>query len=318
MTRPAGFHVDTDLLPFAEEQERANEILRKSGASLPTPGSVPGAQLRKFRLYNKDGSFKPRLVDAAIDGEIRVSDRAVLTRTFPVDRPEGIIAHFHGGGWVLGSVYEQDAYLWRLAQDTRKSVISIDYPLAPAHKLDEILGVATETLETLISSHPDTLFCLTGESAGANVALNSLLRLRQRKDLFDRVRAASFCYGIYDLSMTPSQRRWGNNPLGLSTPWLEWFYSQALPDISPEERARAEYSPLYADLRGLPPALFSIGELDPLLDDSLFLFQRWLAAGNTGELRVYPSAPHGFNGLATAMAEKCNLIISKFLSAQVE
>lgn len=315
--RHAGFYIDPDLRQFAAEQERTNDSLREAAKALPSPGSAPAEKLRNFRLYNKDGSLKPHLVEEAFDNELEVPSGSILTRVFPVDQPNGVIAHFHGGGWALGSVYEQDAYLWRLAQNTRKKVVSIDYPLAPKHELDDILSVAAAALATLMSGCPDMPFFLAGESAGANVALNSLLRLRNRKDLFQRIRALSFCYGIYDLSMTPSQRNWGSDPLGLSTPWLEWFYSQVLPNSSRDDRSHPDYSPMYADLRGLPPALFSVGELDPLLDDTLFLFQKWLAEGNKGELCVYPSAPHGFNGVPTKMADHCNLEISRFLSAGV-
>ncbi len=61
-------------------------------------------------------------------------------------------------------------------------------------------------------------------------------------------------------------------------------------------------SPLFADLIGLVPALFTVGALDPLLDDSLFMAARWEAAGNPAELAVYPESEHGFTGFPTAMA----------------
>jgi len=61
-------------------------------------------------------------------------------------------------------------------------------------------------------------------------------------------------------------------------------------------------SPLYAGLSGLVPALFTVGMLDPLLDDSLFMAARWEAAGNAAELAVYPESEHGFTGFPTGMA----------------
>ena len=59
-------------------------------------------------------------------------------------------------------------------------------------------------------------------------------------------------------------------------------------------RQEPDVSPLYANLSGMPPALFSVGTRDLLLDDSLFMAPRWLAAGNVAELAIYPGACHGF------------------------
>ncbi len=67
-----------------------------------------------------------------------------------------------------------------------------------------------------------------------------------------------------------------------------------------KSRRDPKYSPLYADLRGLCPALFTIGTRDALLDDSLFMHARWIAAGNHGELAIYPGACHGFVAFPTS------------------
>ena len=71
-----------------------------------------------------------------------------------------------------------------------------------------------------------------------------------------------------------------------------------------------EYSeiatPLYADLTGLPPALFTIGTEDPLLDDTLFTYSRWLAAGNEAQIAVYPGAPHAFPLMPIGIGKQAN------------
>lgn len=47
--------------------------------------------------------------------------------------------------------------------------------------------------------------------------------------------------------------------------------------------------------------MFTVGTADHLIDDSLFLASRWVAAGCEAELLVYPDAPHGCIGLPTVM-----------------
>lgn len=312
------FALTPDQAPLIEEQNAFNEKLRAAGRALPAAGSVPAEQLRQFRLYNKDGSIKPPLVPHAYTREIDALGDKRAVRVFPAKASAGLYIHFHGGGWALGSIYEQDDYLSKIAAATNLTVVSVDYPLAPAHSLPDILHVAVETTRALIREEPSASIFLGGESAGAHIALSTLIRLRTSPSVFARVNAITLLYGLYDLGMTPSQRHWGDEFLGLSTPYLEWFYAMALPGLDAEARRHPDISPLYADLKGLPPAHFIVGSLDPLLDDTLFMQARWLAAGNEAQLAIYPRAPHGFNAGDTGMAEHCNTAIHQFLLAQLE
>ena len=62
-----------------------------------------------------------------------------------------------------------------------------------------------------------------------------------------------------------------------------------------------------------------MGTLDPLLDDTLWLYVRWLAAGNTAELALYPGGVHGFNGMpGLPIAEEADHRVDAFLAAAVE
>ena len=53
----------------------------------------------------------------------------------------------------------------------------------------------------------------------------------------------------------------------------------------------------------MPPAIFTVGTEDPLLDDTLFMEARWRAAGHATELRIWPEAPHGFVTLPMSVAD---------------
>jgi acetyl esterase len=309
--------LDKKLLAFVDEQRIANKKIRAAGATLPGVGDLSTEQIRKFRLYHQDGSFKPKLVEHAYDDSIVAGSRSLPIRVFPVAQPLGIYLHFHGGGFTLGSIHEQDSLLWECACETQLTVITVGYPLAPESLLPNTLDVTALAAQAVMDRYPDMAFCFGGESAGANVMLNTLLRLSKNTELASRIKAINACYGLFDLSMTPSQRSWGDEFINLSTPFLEWFSSLCMPGSTSEERRDPLVSPLYADLRGLPPTIFSVGALDPLLDDSLFMSTKWFSAGNEGELRIYPEAPHGFNGLPTQMGMACNKQIYKFLNQHV-
>ena len=155
-----------------------------------------------------------------------------------------------------------------------------------------------------------------GESAGAHLCALTLLRLRDRHGITGAFRAANLVYGAYDLSGTPSARNWARN-LILSREVLEWFGDNLLPGVDREARRDPEISPLYADLRDMPPALFQVGTLDPLLDDSLFMYERWRVAGNEARLEVYEEAIHGFNAFPLLIAKRANLAQEAFITEMV-
>ena len=78
--------------------------------------------------------------------------------------------------------------------------------------------------------------------------------------------------------------------------------------------ADPDISPLQADLAGLPPALFSVGGGDALLDDSLFMAARWSAAGNAAELAVYPGGCHVFQAFPSGQTEQSLARMDRFLA----
>ena len=116
-------------------------------------------------------------------------------------------------------------------------------------------------------------FAIGGASAGGNLVAVTLQRLRDRHDAARRFVAANMQFGVYDLSGTPSQINLGRVA----------FRDLYLPTTPASQRKVADISPLYGDLRGMPPALFTVGTLDYLYDDSLFMAARWHAAGKKWE-----------------------------------
>ena len=101
----------------------------------------------------------------------------------------------------------------------------------------------------------------------------------------------------------------------LSAPDRAWFARSFAGGRDLEELRDPDLSPLYAELHDLPAALFTVGDLDPLLDDSLFMAARWQAGGNRVELRVWPDSIHGFTAFPIALARTARDAQHAFLRA---
>jgi len=258
----------------------------------------------------------PRAVDEEVAG--------VPCRTF---RPEGatptaVYLDFHGGGMMIGSPKLDDTRNAVYMEQLGVAVVSVDYRLAPEHPFpdgsDDCLAVARHLVENAAAEFGTSRLLIGGESAGGYYTVNTLLRVRDElgQDAVDRFLAANVIFGVADVSRTPSQRgmRVADGPDMLDPGGIEFFSEQYTPGMSDEDRRSPAVSPLYADVRGLPPAIFTVGSADHLLDDSLFLASRWAAAGNATELAVFPDCGHGFTAFPTELAKRANERIIGFLS----
>ncbi|MCC5950743.1 MAG: alpha/beta hydrolase [Acidimicrobiia bacterium] len=237
----------------------------------------------------------------------------------PAD-PIAVYLHIHGGGWCAGSATAADTANVELARTAGVAVVSVDYRLAPEHPwpapADDVEAVATWLLGQGAGEFGTQRLALGGDSAGAHLAAVTALRLRDRHDAIDRLVAVNLTFGIYDLGMTPSQRQASTDPV-LPRAALEACYEHLLPGQSPELRRDPDVSPLYADLAGLCPALVSVGTRDPLLDDSLFMAERWAMAGNPCRLDVYPEGVHGFSALPIELGTIARRRMDEWVRTQV-
>ena len=227
----------------------------------------------------------------------------------------GTFLHIHGGGWVWGGPHHHDPQMTALADATGLITVSTSYRLAPEHPYpagpDDCEATALWLCRNGTRAFGHDLVAIGGESAGGHLTAVTCLRLRDRHGLTP-FRAALLTYGAFDLRGTPSMRAFGDQPLILNMSSIDWFVDLFARGRDLED---PDISPIWADLSGLPPALFTVGTLDPLLDDTLFMAARWRAAGNRAQLDVWPGALHAFDLFENAYGQGARSRMHGFLNS---
>ena len=243
----------------------------------------------------------------------------------------GICLHVHGGGWLWGDSRDQVAHrCLEMASAMNVAVVSVDYGLigqANAHDFDPVndVSVAMEWIESHgareLNARPR--FVASGESSGAHLLVLAMLNRRDRDKASSPTESKTLAstslwkclnlvYGVFDISGTPSVRSDGDSSSPLSGNDLLWMYDLYHAEIQESmdsahnfdsgsagrnptgtDRKDPSLSPMYANLARLPPALFTVGTVDPLLDDSRLMAHRYGAAGNDAELALYEGGEHG-------------------------
>jgi len=293
---------------------------------MPLPQIDPALQSlvadQRDYIAGLDGHFAPP--PAVTPPALPATDIALGNSSLRIIRPEGparaAFLHIHGGGFSQGSAAMMDVANSERARELQVAVASVDYRLAPQHPfpapLDDCVEAAYWLVDNARTQFGTDILLIGGESVGATLAVLALLRLRDELGSVAPFHAASLVVGIYDFSMTPSQRL-STEQHFLSPTHLAEIRGAAFPGKSLDDLRHPGISPLYAGLDGLPPAVFTVGTADAVLDDTLFMASRWRASGVEAQLELYPEAPHLFMTYPTRMAAEARRRTLRFLRDRI-
>jgi len=213
------------------------------------------------------------------------------------DGPAGLLVHFHGGGFALGSIASSAPLCRALAHQAGVRVLSVEYRLAPENPFPAGLADAASALHHVLTHRDEfraTTVAAGGDSAGANLALTAAHQLARHGE-----QTAEFVLALYpvtDAGRTGGSRELFAEGFGLRTADIEVFERYYLPDgldvIRPTGLLEA------ADLHVMPPCYIATAGFDPLRDEGEELAAALRAAGVPVVSRRFPELVHGYAGFA--------------------
>ena len=211
-----------------------------------------------------------------------------------------VILYFHGGVYVIGSAAASVPLVADLSRRTNAKVVTVDYRLAPENPYPAAVEDARSAYQGLLSQGVEASnIALAGESAGGGLAVALLLAIRDT-DL--PMPSSAFLMSPYtDLTLSGSTIHDKEDVDPLFT--AEVLRMRVDAYVAGADPSDPLISPVFADLRGLPPLLIQGGSHEILLSDATRLAAKAAEDDVAVELEVTPGVPHVFQGYAAFLDE---------------
>lgn len=292
--------------------DRGIDVVRAHLAKLPPSDSLTTAERRA--QYERAEKVFPTPADVKVERVSAPVTPAEWLRP-PSAEPGRVVLYLHGGGYVIGSPRSHRHLAAAIASAAGTSALLLDYRLAPEHPYPAALDDATAAYRWLLDQAitPERIV-IAGDSAGGGLTVATLLALREARVPLP---AGGVCISPWvDLTCggasyatkadaDPIVRRAGVEQMAQA-------YLGATPPRTPLA------SPLFADLRGLPPLLIHVGSDEVLLDDAVQLAERARAAGVDASIEVYPRMIHVWHWFLPMLDEAQTAVdaIGRFVRAR--
>jgi acetyl esterase/lipase len=224
-----------------------------------------------------------------------------------------VLLYFHGGGYKLGSTRSHRDLMSRISAAAHCRVLGVNYRLAPEHLFPTPLIDALAAYEYLLGQGiANDRIAVAGDSAGGGLAAALLLDLHKRR--IPMPAAAVMLSAWTDLTAQGSsyETRAAHDPIHQRGMILGTARTYLGPHGDPQDPLA---SPLFGDLRGLPPLLLQVGDRETVLDDSTRFADKARAAGVDVTLEIYDNMIHVFQQFAKDLPEGRRAIesIGRFL-----
>ena len=261
-----------------------------------TPEAARAAAKERTAAAPRDIEDVANIRDTTIPGPAGDLPIRIYTPSGGNDHP--LIVWFHGGGWVIGDLDNEDPACRVIANSTGAVIVSIDYRLSPDVRFPEPVedcyaGFVWAHEHASELGADGSRMAVAGTSAGGNLSAAVSLMARDRNG--PRISHQVLFCPVIDHDFSTASYSANSDGYMLTRDSMVWFWDHY---IGPDGDGAHPYaSPIRADdLSGLPPATIIAAEYDPLLDEAEAYADALKAAGNDVTYTCYEGMVHGFNG----------------------
>jgi monoterpene epsilon-lactone hydrolase len=209
--------------------------------------------------------------------------------TIPPVSSDKSILYIHGGAWVIGLTNLSKRFAAHLAKAGHSNVWTPEYRLAPEHPfpagLDDVYAVYKAMLR---EGRDPKKITIVGESAGGNLTLALLLKLKQENLPLPGAAIPLSPFTDFNMNAGSYVTRALSDPLMAFDRHKTIHYTY----LRGESPNNPLVSPLFGDLRDLPPILIIVGGREILYDDSVNFAQKAREAGVDVTLDVQDTMFH--------------------------
>ena len=220
--------------------------------------------------------------------------------TVPGAATERVLFYLHGGGYVLGSVNTHREMISRLARAASVRALAINYRLAPENPCPAAVEDSVKAYQWLLASgvKPGHVV-IAGDSAGGGLTVSTLVALR---DAGDTLPTAGVCISPWtDMECSGESLLASVEGGGMIA--LDGIRQMANAYIGDADARTPLASPIYADLKGLPPLLIQVGGAEELYSDATRLAERAEADGVDVTLESWEDMFHVWHSFAPMLPE---------------
>lgn len=258
-------------------------------------------------LANYDQKENPLPKDVKIES-INAGGVPAEWQIVPNAAEDKVILYIHGGGFIMGSPNSHRILTVAIGMETNIRILSIDYRLAPEYPFPASVEDCVTAYKWLLSKgFKSTNIIIMGDSAGGNLTLVTLLKLKE-----EGLKSPAGAVSLSPLTdYTFSDDRFFKNAetdMMLADVGAFWWIYVYLKDAN---RTNPFISPLFGDLKGLPPILLQASTCEMLYSDSVRFVDKAKAAGVDATLQTWNDMPHVFQAFGLNLLPEATEAIAK-------